>query len=118
MKKYFWIVLLLPLAGCFFTQDRLGGPDPNLKPYGAHWIKDGMTRESRRNDSWTCGAANTVIAADSVVFSKEQIAAAKLPSDKDEFFGSNERLTKQWGICMKSKGYTYLDQCDARCLYP
>ncbi len=118
MKFFSYMVFLIAMSGCFFTQDRLGRPDPNLKPYGAHWIKDGMTRENRRNDSWTCGAANTVIAADGVVFSKEQLAAAKLPTDQDDFFSSNERLTKQWGICMNSKGYTYLDQCDARCLHP
>ena len=89
----------------------------NPKPYGAHWIKEGMTRESRRNDSWSCGAANTIHAADYVVFSDVQKKSARTPTDKDDF-GPDERLTVQWNTCMKSKGYVYLDQCDSRCLHP
>ena len=117
MKIFSYMIFLIAMSGCFFTQDRLGRPDPNLKPYGAHWIKDRMTTEVRRQDSWACGADNTVHAADYVVFSKEKKAATRLPSDQNDY-GPDGRLTKQWEACMRSKGYVYLHQCDARCLYP
>jgi hypothetical protein len=87
------------------------------KPYGVHWIKDGMTRDQRRQDSWSCGADTTVHAADYVVFSKEKKASARLPSDQSDY-GPDDRLTKQWESCMRSRNYVYLHQCDARCLYP
>jgi hypothetical protein len=115
MKKL--CVLLLPLlvSGCLL--ESVGRIDRNIKPYGAHWVKEGMTRELRREDSWACGAANTVIAADGVIFSAEKRAAARLPSDQNDY-GPDGRLTKKWIGCMQSKGYVYLENCDARCLYP
>ena len=33
------------------------------KPYGAHWIKEGMTKESRREDIAECGAKGNVLAS-------------------------------------------------------
>ncbi len=86
-------------------------------PHGVKWIKEGMTRESRRSDSWACGAANTIYAADRVVFPEEDIQSARRPEDKDDF-PALRRLTQQWRACMQSKGYTPLQECDARCLHP
>ena len=127
MKKIFFIFvsgsLIFLLNGCFVSElgSMSGGErieyQKSIKPYGAHWIKEGMTQESRRNDSWSCGAANTIHAADYVVFSDAQKISARIPTDKDDY-GPDERLTVQWNTCMKSKGYVYLDQCDARCLHP
>jgi hypothetical protein len=118
------ITVLLSLTGCLYGQC-MNGPCAferaeiiaNIKPYGAHWIKEGMTREQRRQDSWACGAYNNVYSADHVVFSKEQRSAARLPSDQNDY-GPDGRLTKQWVACMRSKDYVYLHQCDASCLYP
>lgn len=113
MRKIFFLILMsICLTGCL---ERVGQIDRNLKPYGVHWIKDGMTTEVRRQDSWTCGADNTVHAADHVVFSKEKKAAARVPSDQNDY-GPDGRLIKHWEACMSSKGYVYLDQCDMRCL--
>lgn len=127
MKKIFFILvsssLIFLLTGCFVSElGSMSGKErieylKSIKPYGAHWIKEGMTRESRRADSWSCGAANTVIAADGVIFSAEKRAAARLPSDQNDY-GPDGRLTKEWIGCMQSKGYVYLENCDARCLYP
>ena len=89
----------------------------SIKPYGAHWVKEGMTRESRREDSWACGAAKTMHAADNVVFTHEEMIAAKLPEDLNDIL-ANSRLTKKWISCMREKEYSYLEQCDARCLHP
>jgi hypothetical protein len=112
------------LAGCLYGQC-INGPCAlehkriveSIKPYGAHWAKEGMTRESRRVDSWACGAARTVIGAEHPVFPDDELKAAKLPSDLNDIL-ANSRLTKKWATCMRDKGYVYIDSCDARCLYP
>ncbi len=54
MKKILVLVLMVCLSGCL---ERIGKIDRNLKPYGAHWIKKGMTRESRWNDYVECGGS-------------------------------------------------------------
>jgi hypothetical protein len=127
MKKIFFILvsgsLIFLLTGCFVSElGSMSGRErieylKSIKPYGAHWIKEGMTRDERRQDSWSCGADSTFHAADYVVFSKEKKALARLPSDQSDY-GPDDRLTKQWESCMRSKNYVYLHQCDARCLYP
>jgi hypothetical protein len=89
----------------------------NPKPYGAHWVKEGMTRESRREDSWACGAARTVVGAEHPVFPSDQLRAAKLPTDLNNIL-AHSRLTKVWAACMQSKGYVYQNPCDERCLHP
>ncbi|MCM8566982.1 hypothetical protein [Thauera linaloolentis] len=76
------------------------------QPYGTHWIKKGVTIEQRREDSWACGAAKTALAADHVIFSKEQLQHTKHPDGKDDF-APRTRLTKAWIACMESKGYHY-----------
>lgn len=125
------MIVVILFTGCTIGNGHICGPQTptaycnkeayeklmHPKSYGAHWIKEGMTTESRRNDSWRCGAANTIHAADYVVFSDAQKNSARIPTDKDDY-GPDERLTVQWNTCMKSKGYVYLDQCDARCLHP
>lgn len=83
------------------------------KPYGAHFIKEGMTKESRREDIEVCGAKGN----ESVNFLPHEIQAAKLPEDPNDF-NAKERLNKQWVNCMRSKGYVYLEYCDERCQYP
>ena len=122
------MIVVILFTGCTIGNGHICGPQTptaycnkeayeklmHPKPYGVHWIKEGMTTEVRRQDSWACGSANTVHAADHVVFSKEKKAAARLPSDQDDY-GPDGRLTKQWEACMRSKGYVYLHQCDARC---
>jgi hypothetical protein len=115
MKKLFVLLLSALVSGCLL--ESVGPIDRNLKPYGAHWVKEGMTRESRRKDSWACGAARTVIGADHPVFPEDDLKAAKLPSDPNDILADG-RLTKKWAACMREKGYTYMDSCDARCLYP
>ena len=87
------------------------------KPYGAHWIKEGMTREGRREDSWTCGAAATTHAADGPIFGDNQIGRERKSSDQNDY-GPRGRLLDQWRSCMTAKGYLYLEQCDARCMHP
>ena len=89
----------------------------SIKPYGAHWVKEGMTREDRKQDSWACGAARTEVGAVHPVFPEDELKAAKLPDDLNDILAIS-RLTKNWASCMRTKGYVYIDTCDARCLYP
>lgn len=108
-----WIVSLgaLLVSGCLL--ESVGRIHPNLKPYGAHWVKHGMTREGRLEDSVACGSARTVY----VNFAAVKVQAARIPTDSDEF-NAIDRLTEAWVVCMRDKGYVHFDQCDARCLYP
>lgn len=97
--------MMIFLSGCL---ERIGKIDRNIKPYGAHWIKGGMTRESRSADWLQCGGG---------VDLREGYEVKSDQSNK-EFFDGFIAHTYQVLNCMKSKGYTYLDQCDARCLNP
>ena len=89
------------------------------KPYGAHWIKEGMSRESRRSDLNSCGSLN----GEEVEFSQDQMNNEKIPSEPN---GVNAylRLRDKVGLCMQKKGYQsvgdlkFLGGCDDRCLYP
>ena len=113
---------LMSLGGCgigghWMTGDPSAGR--NVKPYGAHWVKEGMTRESRRDDSWDCGAASTAIGADGPVFSRSMYDAERTPSDENDW-APYRRLLDRWSTCMSSKSYQFLGvgNCDERCLYP
>ena len=121
--KYFlsivFFLISLGLTGCGIGGFWMNG-NPNHSPtypYGAHWAKNGMTRESRRLDSWACGAARTELAANGPIFSDDDITLEKSAIDKNDY-GPRGRLFDKWGGCMQAKGYTYLEQCDVRCLYP
>jgi len=112
--------LAFMLSGCLYGQC-INGPCAlehsailkSIKPSGAHFIKDGMTKESRRMDIAACGAKGN----ESVNFLPDQIQAAKQPDDPNDI-RAYLRLRDQWASCMRGKGYVYLEPCDARCLYP
>lgn len=112
MKRLLWVVLCpgLLLIGCG-TQVPLSGKAfddymKSIKPYGTYWVKEGMTVEQRRRDSWACGAAPSNDGADDVVFIREKIKAEMRPEDKDDF-AAQGRLSRAWVECMKAKGYEY-----------
>jgi hypothetical protein len=125
--RYVYLFLISPLFVAVLNGCGIGGMwmngDPsvgqNLKPYGAHWIKEGMTRESRRTDLIACGALN----GEKVEFPQDQIFKEKKPSEPNDI-AAYLRLRDKVGVCMQSKGYTpvgdlqFLGGCDARCLYP
>lgn len=108
-----------PQAPIYYCQSKADQEKMRPKPYGAHWVKEGMTRESRRVDSWACGAADTVIAADSPVFPDSVIDMERMQSEQNDF-GPRARLLERWSVCMSSKGYQFvgIGNCDERCLYP
>lgn len=123
--KYFlhpiFLLISLGLTGCGIGGFWMNG-NPNLSPtypYGAHWIKEGMTRESRRLDLAACGS----IGKEDVRFQQEQLEMARLPNEPNDI-SAYLRLRAQLGVCMSSRGYTpvgdlkYLGGCDDRCMYP
>lgn len=116
IKLFLTAVLCAFLAACGIGGYWMTG-DPsvgvNVKPYGAHWIKDGMTKESRLDDTVACGSGRT----EYVLFSDDKILAAKRPDDPNDIKAMG-RLTKEWAECMRDKGYVYLEYCDERCQYP
>ena len=105
------IVPLVLLTGCGIGGvwlDPGNAPSRLSFPFLSHWIKEDMTRESRRGDSWACGALPTIYAADH----------GMVTEGRDQGSETDIRLSKQWVLCMKSKGYIYLEKCAAHCLYP
>jgi hypothetical protein len=117
MKKFAVILLPLLVSGCLL--ESVGPIDRSIKPYGAHWIKDGMTRESRRIDLIACGSINF----EDVRFPEDQLKLTRLPNEPNDI-SAHLRLRDQLGVCMASRGYKsvgdlkYLGGCDERCMYP
>lgn len=114
MRRIFFSVYALVvscLVGCN-TQIAVTGEAwerlVNSPPFLAHWTKEGMTKNERREDSWSCGALSTTYAADHGMVTEGVSQGGE----------TDKRLSKQWRTCMQSKGYVYLENCDARCLYP
>ena len=112
------VAAALLLSGCLL--ESVGPLNNSGRPYGAHWFKEGMTREGRRADLAACGALN---GEENIRFPPEKINAAKQPSDPNEI-AAYVRLRDQVGLCMQAKGYAaigdikFLNGCDERCMYP
>ncbi len=126
LRIFFGIAVIANLSGCLYGQC-MDGPCAferakiieNIKPYGAHWIKDGMTRESRRIDLASCGALN----GEEVNFDPARISAIRRANEPNDI-AAYLRLRDDVGLCMREKGYMpigdlkYLGGCDTRCLHP
>lgn len=109
------------LVGCFGIAGHWMCCPPIGKDYplGARWVKDGMTRESRKVDWVACGGgANMGDGFRDWISSRES---------RKSYFDGFDSHKSHLRICMQSKGYEYRepqrpgkpDECDdARCLYP
>lgn len=109
MKYMVLICVSLVLTSCGIGGQWMNGnpsAGKNIKPYIQHWVKNNMTEEGRRVDSWTCGAGATVYGADHVAFSKEQASEEKKPNEKDDI-AARLRLEEKWKYCMRSMGYRH-----------
>jgi hypothetical protein len=117
MRKILLLLTALMLSGCLL--ETVGPIDRSIKPYGAHWVKEGMTRESRRVDLKACGS----IAGEDVQFNKEQLRNERLTAEPNQV-SAYLRLRDQLGQCMRARGYQpvgdlkFLGGCDERCMYP
>jgi hypothetical protein len=100
MKKL--LVLLIPflLSGCLL--ESVGPIDRSIKPYGAHWVKKGMTMDLQRNDWVDCGgdqsgsfspSINTLSNEEKVGISREQ---------------TRKRLEAEADSCMINRGYKFI----------
>ncbi len=87
-------------------------------PYGARWVKEGMTRESRLADWVTCGGGSDL---------RDGFRDWIQPETWESFWPQKEARSKKTWACMQSKGYDYknpqlpgkVDECTAQiCLYP
>ncbi len=86
--KVLYVLMVASLSGCYIGPGGICGPQTPIyycqskadqekmrpKPYGAHWVKEGMTRESRRDDLVACGS---VSGSEDVRFKDEQVEAAR-----------------------------------------
>ena len=106
MKKILVLALMLCLSGCL---ERIGQIDRNLKPYGAHWVKEGMTRESRLGDFVQCGGGADL---------RENYAEWLSTIPYETYSAGKTQHIRTISDCMKSKNYAWQDSCDTRCLYP
>jgi hypothetical protein len=115
MKKFLMLLItMISLTGCIrmtcMSPSCLGEETYNNlmhpKPYGAHWIKDGMTKESRIVDWLECGGGENL---------SDGYERKSGITNKEYFDGLNSRR-KQLRNCMDSKGYNWIEQCDTRCL--
>ena len=116
------VVPLLLLIGCG-TQIGLSGQAredylKSIKPYGAHWVKEGMTRESRLADWVACGGGVNLNNGFRTNIHGELMR---------QYLDDMENHSKKLSSCIQAKGYTFKyysrpglpDECDARtCLYP
>jgi len=125
------ITVLLSLTGCLYGQCINGSCAferaeiiANIKPYGAHWIKEGMTRETRLQDLASCGNSRSLSPGFPDALIREETlstdAASPRSYNKDLIDNpqAEERLGEKRMLCMQAKGYRWLDNCDISCLYP
>ncbi len=111
-----WVLISMVLTSCGIGPHQMNGVSGrerteylnSIKPYGAHWIKEGMTKERRLSEFTQCGGYGNM---------REGYEIQPNQSTTDFFKGYNAHVTKV-AACMRAKGYTYLEQCDARCLHP
>lgn len=116
------VALTLLLTGCAgiggIWLDPSNAPLSPSYPYGARWVKEGMTRESRRADWVVCGGAANL---------SYGFRALITPEPWETYWPEYERHIEQLRLCMQAKGYVYRspplpgkpDECDATsCLYP
>ena len=100
MKKL--IVLFLPavLSGCLL--ESVGRIDRNIKPYGAHWVKEGTTRESRIKDWVGCGGDQSGTFSPSI---KTLSDGEKKGVSREQ---TRQRLESETDSCMLSRGYRFV----------
>jgi hypothetical protein len=114
------VLVMILLSGCN-TQVITGEAAERLRhpyPYGARWVKEGMTRESRLADWVACGGGGDM---------SDGFRDWIQPETWDSFWPQKEAHSKKTWACMQSKGYDYknpqmpgkVDECTAQtCLYP
>ena len=105
-----FIVSVCILSGCLL--ESIPQLPKYRAPYGAYYVKPGMTREGRVQDMTACGSRDGLGGN----FTKEQIEKATIPKDKaapGQITGGIFILIKNLESCMESKGYHFLPPNEA-----
>ena len=101
-------LLCVTLSGCGIGGHWMNG-NPNIGPsypYGAHWIKEGMTRETHLSDWIQCGGSADL----------NDGVEAKSGMTNKEFYDGLRAARTHIRSCMGSRGYVWIETCDQRCL--
>ncbi len=77
------------------------------KPYGAHWVKEGMTQESRRSDFIQCGGDVNL---------REGYGEWLSSVPYETYSAGKTQHIRAIAACMRFKNYVWQDSCDTRCL--
>jgi hypothetical protein len=124
--------IAFPLLLVFLTACGIGGiwlepsnrPRSVEYPYGARWVKEGMTRESRLADWVACGGGSDL---------RDGFRTNRYQEPMREYLQELEHHRLNVWSCMNSKQYLYFNKgyeyeypkvegnsqkCDVRCLYP
>lgn len=111
MSRGIIIIASILLAGCGVGGFWMNGNPSvgrNMPPYGAHWVKEGMTQESRRSDFIQCGGDVNL----------REGYAEWLSSVPYEMYSAGKiQHIRVIATCMRSKNYVWQDSCDTRCLF-
>ena len=107
------VMFLLLLNGCGIYGYEMNGISgqarekylQSIKPYGAHWMKVGVTDAQRLDDTVQCGSARTLY----IGFSDANLRAERQVGESNDF-AAEERLSKTWSTCMEASGYRYQSQ--------
>lgn len=129
MHISYWLIPLL-VSGCSIGNGRICGPltspancdkvtyENLMRPYGARWVKSGMTRESRLADWVACGGGSNL---------GNGFRKWIQPEPWDKFWPAHQKHDADLRSCMLSKGYAYKspsqpnkpDECTPEiCMYP
>jgi hypothetical protein len=119
------IVSCLMVSGCFLRMERAAPLPKYGAPYGAHFVKPGMTREERLLDATSCGTRNNL----DVIFTREEREKAEKSIEEFEAGKNNAGdyiLLRRIHRCMESKGYSFIPIGECRgdkeyqelCVYP
>lgn len=121
IRSFGYGIIVLILVGCNTQIAVTGAARERLvhpTPLGARWVKEGMTRESRKADWVACGGGANM---------GDGFRHWMDPETRKNYFDGLDRHERQLTTCMQSKGYDYRnpqkpgkpDECDAGgCLYP
>ena len=116
-----YVMLSVFLIGCNTQIAATGDSWERLThptPYGARWVKEGITRENRQADWVKCGGGADL---------QDGFRKWMDPESRKSYFDSLDRHELHLRTCMQSKGYVYrnpqtpgkADECDdGACLYP
>ena len=104
-----WLWISMGLTACGIGPHQMNGVSgrerteylKSIKPYGAHWVKEGMTSDQRLNDWVDCGSDRSGTFSPST---KALSDGEKAGFRREE---TRNRLEAEADSCMVSRGYRF-----------